>query len=114
MHRLRGFLKIGYHYVIKRDGTVEQGRKETEVGAHVEGHNKGNLGICLAGGLNEKTGAPENNYTQQQFDSLFKLLTELKGRYPSAKVLGHRDWPNVAKACPCFDAGKWWVEQNKS
>lgn len=114
MHRQRGFLRIGYHYVIKRDGTVEAGRKETEVGAHTEGRNTGNIGICLAGGLNEQTGRAENNYTPAQFASLERLLHELKGRYPSAEVLGHRDHPNVAKDCPCFSVRNWWSDVNKT
>ena len=33
-HRERGWLKIGYHKVIKRDGTVEQGREDDAIGAH--------------------------------------------------------------------------------
>jgi len=111
MHRLRGFLKIGYHYVIKRDGTVETGRKETETGAHVAGRNTGNIGICLAGGIHEVTGKAENNFTPQQFASLAKLIAELKVRYPAAEVLGHRDHPNVAKDCPCFDTRSWWSKQ---
>lgn len=106
MHRQRGFLRIGYHYVIRRDGTVETGRPEDMVGAHVEGHNTHNLGVCLVGGTDEKL-KPENNYTDAQFDALRKLLFTLLKKYPNAKVLGHRDWPGVAKACPCFDVKQW-------
>lgn len=105
-HRSRGFLKIGYHYVIRRDGTVEKGRADTEVGAHVQWHNRGNLGICLVGGVNDNQ-EPDNNFTQEQMESLTKLLKELKGKYPQADILGHRDWPGVAKACPCFDVKTW-------
>lgn len=110
-HRQRGFLRVGYHWFIKRDGTLQQGRKETEVGAHVEGRNRGNIGICMAGGLNETTGKAENNYTEAQFATLKKLLAELKVRYPNAQVLGHRDHPNVAKECPCFDVKTWLAQQ---
>lgn len=108
-HRARGFLKIGYHFVIRRDGTVEKGRDITEVGAHVQNFNSQSLGVCLVGGLNEKTSKAENNYTPQQWESLEKLLKELHQQFPQATVQGHRDFPNVAKDCPCFDVKPWWA-----
>ena len=61
-HRERGWLKIGYHYVIKRDGTVETGRELEEVGAHAKGHNAISVGICMVGGLSEDN-EPETNFT---------------------------------------------------
>lgn len=109
-HKDRGFLKIGYHFVIRRDGVVEEGRKVTEAGAHVSGYNTGNIGICLAGGLNQETGDPEDNYTDDQYAALGELLTKLKAQFPKAKLMGHRDFPNVKKACPCFDVRKWATE----
>lgn len=120
MHLQRGFRTIGYHYVIRRNGVVETGRPETEVGAHVEGHNTGNLGICLIGGINA-AGKGENNFTAEQFASLRKLLGELQAKHgvPDEKVQGHRDWfgdyngdgkidsRDWLKECPCFDVKKW-------
>lgn len=108
-HKEKGWLKIGYHFVILRDGTVQTGRLETEVGAHVEGHNVGNLGICLVGGLRESDGASEANYTPAQWAALETLLAQLKAKYPAADVLGHRDFPNVHKDCPCFDVLPWYA-----
>ena len=35
---------------------------------------------------------------------LLKLLKRLKKEHPEAQILGHRDLPDVKKACPCFDA----------
>jgi N-acetyl-anhydromuramyl-L-alanine amidase AmpD len=90
---------------------VETGRATTEVGAHVSGHNAGNLGICLVGGLDE-AGKPEDNFTPEQFGALIDLLEELLQQFPDAQVLGHRDWPNVKKACPCFDV-KHFLEKNR-
>jgi N-acetylmuramoyl-L-alanine amidase len=107
-HRERGFFKIGYHYVINRDGTVELGRSLDETGAHVQGFNQGNIGICLVGGLDEK-GKPENNFTEQQFASLILVIKELLIKYPRAEIKGHRDWPGVKKDCPCYDVKKWWA-----
>lgn len=108
-HRERGFLKIGYHFVIKRDGTVEYGRHISEIGAHTQGHNTGNIGICLVGGCDANM-KPEQNFTEDQYHALAVLLNGLKDNYPNAEVLGHRDWPKVAKACPSFDVRKWIKE----
>lgn len=104
-HRERGWLDIGYHFVIRRDGSVEKGREVTTVGAHVEGHNYESVGICMAGGIDAK-GKPENNFTTAQFESLRALLGKLKADYPSAKIVGHRDL-DPKKACPSFDVASW-------
>ncbi|CAM0104215.1 amidase [Vibrio phage 159E36-2a] len=113
-HRDRGFRKVGYHWYIDRDGDIHQGRNETEIGAHVAGHNLGNVGICLEGGLSDETGDPENNYTVAQWDALTLLLKEVIGRHGVkwGNIKGHRDW-GANKACPCFDVndyldGEWF------
>lgn len=109
MHRLQGWSKIGYHFVIKRDGTVEKGRELNEVGAHVLNYNTKSVGICLAGGVNDKLKA-ENNFTDDQFHALAVLLQEMQAKFPKAVIQGHRDFPNVAKDCPCFDVRQWMSE----
>lgn len=106
-HRAKGWSDIGYHFVIRRSGRVEAGRRLDEVGAHVAGYNADSVGVCLVGGLNDDTWQPENNFTPQQWESLTALLKRLVKKYPNAKVLGHRDFPDVKKACPCFDAIPW-------
>jgi N-acetylmuramoyl-L-alanine amidase len=108
-HRAKGWLGIGYHFVIKRDGIVEAGRPLDKVGAHVERHNVGNIGICMAGGLKESDGSPEDNFTHEQYHALALLLQALTAQHGISQdhILGHRDWPNVAKACPCFDVKSW-------
>lgn len=119
MHKARGWRDVGYHYVIRRDGTVEKGRADTVMGAHVAGHNKGSLGICLVGGVRPDMTA-ETNFTAAQYNALARLLTELTDRYPTARVCGHRDLSpdrngdgkvtpgEWVKACPTFDAEFWW------
>lgn len=107
-HRQKGFFSIGYHYVIRRDGTLELGRDEDAIGAHVQGYNAVSIGICLVGGVNaDDISKAENNFTEAQFIRLRDLLVDLRVRYPDAEVLGHRDFPDVAKACPSFDVRKW-------
>lgn len=111
-HRKQGWACIGYHFVIRRDGTVEEGRELDVIGAHVSGHNENSVGICLAGGVSEKdVNVAENNFTPAQFASLKKLLADLRAKYPKAVIQGHRDFPGVAKACPSFDAKGWAKSQ---
>lgn len=110
-HRQRGWLCIGYHYVIRRDGTLETGRPVDDAGAHVEGHNMHSVGVCLVGGISEK-GKPECNYTEAQWKTLASLLKELTEKYPTAKVVGHSDL-NPNKACPVFDVTGWYGEKTQ-
>lgn len=119
MHLARGFRDVGYHYVIRRDGRVEKGRPDNVMGAHVEGHNDGSLGICLIGGVKPDGRTAEQNFTPDQYTSLERLLRDLKGRYPSARVCGHRDLSpdrnrdgrvtpdEWLKQCPTFDVAAW-------
>ena len=103
-HKNRKFDKIGYHYVIRRDGTVEKGRKLNEVGAHAYGFNAHSIGICYAGGLSEDA-EPEDNRTPEQKQSMIDLIKSLLKVFPSINTIcGHRDLKGVTKACPCFDA----------
>lgn len=102
-HIQRGFDTIGYHYVIDLNGTVEKGRDISVPGAHCKGYNSCSIGICYIGGLDE-AGSPADTRTEAQKQSLLRLLKELRAKYPKAKIVGHRDMPNVHKACPCFNA----------
>lgn len=105
-HRQQGWLDVGYHFVIRRDGTVEKGRDVGVVGSHVKGYNSESLGICMVGGINA-TGKPENNFTPEQFASLDAVLWELKETlYPDAKIVGHHEL-DPGKACPSFDVQAW-------
>lgn len=103
-HSQRGFDGIGYNYIIRLDGTVEEGRDVNKIPSHVKGYNKESIGICYIGGIDKNTLQPKDTRTPAQKEALKKLLIELKKMYPQAEILGHRDFPNVAKACPCFNA----------
>lgn len=114
-HRERGFRDVGYHYVITRAGVVQKGRPDNQPGAHEPKINRRSIAVCMIGG-SPKIGSPEhrkglgeNNYTLEQWDALKKLITELSVKYPDADVIGHRDVPGVAKACPSFDVKGWWA-----
>jgi len=118
-HLRKGWLDIGYHKVIRRDGTVEDGRDLSIPGAHVRGYNHFSWGICMVGGVAADKKTPEDNYTPEQYEALELLLRGLESlaidTYDKRPmVLGHRDFPNVAKACPCFDVDLWWTEARGS
>lgn len=95
-HQSRGWAGIGYHFVIRKDGTVEVGRPLDCVGAHAYGFNDHTVGIHLSG--NFEIGTP----TKEQTESLAKLLADLTEMYSlentSQYVVGHRDL--MATACP--------------
>ena len=100
-HRKRGFkFGVGYHYVIRRDGSIEAGRPEWMVGAHCVNHNKYSIGVCYEGGLDAR-GQPADTRTAAQKATLRRLLTDLHRRYPRAVIVGHHDL-NPQKECPCI------------
>ena len=103
-HLDRGWKDIGYHYVIRRNGDIENGIAVALAGSHTKGHNANSIGICLVGGINDK-GEPESNFTKAQWATLERLVRILKVDFPHATVHGHREF--AAKACPSFDVQEW-------
>ena len=106
-HKARGFYDIGYHFYIRKDGTMTQHRKLLEVGAHARPYNRCSIGIFYEGGLDEH-GKPYNTMTAEQETRLVDLFRNLKILFPKAKIVGHRDLPGTTpKESPCLDAGSW-------
>lgn len=103
-HLDRGWSDIGYHYVIRRNGNIEEGRPESYVGAHTIGKNDRSLAICLVGGDTER-GYP--NFTRKQFETLIYLINSLLLKYPKATVHGHNEF-TTEKTCPVFDVKEYW------
>lgn len=108
-HRQRGWLGIGYHYVIRRNGTTEKGREDDRPGAHTRGHNKHSIGVCLVGGVADDKVTAEANFTEAQMVALWGLLHALQAHHPNAAVWGHRNFTK-SKECPSFDVVEWWAE----
>lgn len=106
----------GYHLLVRRDGSVELGRPEAQVGAHVAGHNTGTLGYAYEGGLDAQ-GRAKDTRTPAQKATMLRLTKDAIARHRLRLVTGHRDLspdlngdgiisPNEwTKQCPCFDAG---------
>ena len=114
-HRARGFSRAGYHYYVRKDGSIHFLRREDEMGAHCKAYNRVSLGICYEGGLSIDNKAKDTRNTAQK-DAMFYLIKMLASKYPKATVLGHSDLSRVLnndgrisenewqKYCPSFDA----------
>jgi N-acetyl-anhydromuramyl-L-alanine amidase AmpD len=101
-HLARKFRTIGYHYYIRKDGTVTQHRRLLEVGAHCKPYNRCSIGIAYEGGL-DADGRPADTRTPEQCQSLHALLRKLHILFPQAEVCGHREMQGTSpKSCPCF------------
>lgn len=95
-HLALGWSGIGYHYVIRKDGTVEIGRPEWSVGAHAYGHNCNTIGIMLCGNFEYATP------TIEQIEAVSALVAWLAEKYEVSisdeTVIGHRDL--IPTVCP--------------
>jgi N-acetyl-anhydromuramyl-L-alanine amidase AmpD len=101
---------IGYHFVVATNGAVFNGRAIEEIGAHVQGHNRDSIGICMVG---------TDQYSVAQWGALAGLVSGLQKRFAGIRVLGHRDLsPDTngdgtveprewLKTCPGFTVREW-------
>lgn len=94
-HLNRGFTDVGYHFYIRKDGTIERGRPLAKVPAAQKGHNVGSIAICL-GGLKD--------FTEAQFKALRQLVDGIDAVYPGLRYRGHCEVSN--KTCPVYDYRK--------
>ena len=97
----RGWRDVGYHFLVRLDGTVEEGRPIEMTGAHTRSHNWDSIGIAYAGGMSKDMTEPKDTRSDAQKDALVDLICQLHDCY-GGTVYGHRDFSE--KACPCFDA----------
>lgn len=99
-HLSQGYSGIGYHFYIRKDGSVYEGRPLNKVGAHCKGSNNYSVGVCFEGNFEIE------HMTDAQIKAGSELLKYLFNLYPQAKVVGHRDM--MATACPGknFDINK--------
>ena len=97
----RGWSDVGYHWLVTLDGSIEKGRNETKSGAHAKGYNSTSIGVAYVGGVDANM-KPKDTRTDAQKMALHCLIEDIRGRYPKAEVIGHRDVSS--KDCPSFDA----------
>jgi len=96
----RGWSDVGYHYFIRKDGTIQKGRSWDTVGAHCKGHNRRSLGVCLSG---------RHKFTPRQFKALEHVLERIWAKFPAIPVYGHYEFSN--KSCPNFDVEDFLLNQ---
>ena len=102
---------IGYHFVIRRDGTVESGRSVERPGAHAKGFNTNSIAIAWVGGMAAEAEKAEDNRTPEQNEAMVHLIKDLQQEFPGAALIGHRDLKGVKKECPCFDVREWFAKE---
>ena len=102
-HLARGWSDVGYHFFIKKDGTLQEGRPLRRVPAAQGGHNSGTIAICLHG-------LDKDKFTCEQFKTLNKLCDDIKKVIP---VTFHGHTEVSAKTCPVFDYKKVLNLNNK-
>lgn len=103
------FRQPSYHHVLEEGGRVKRSLRDNQRGAHVGGHNTGNIGICYIGGI-DAAGKPKDTRTAAQRQAMLRLVREYRRDYPGIRVMGHRDW-GVPKACPSFDVAAWLLSE---
>ena len=105
-----GWRSPGYHFLIEANGTIHNLQPIDKASNGVKGHNADSIHISYIGGIDDKGNAIDNR-TAEQRKSMLKIVKEMQKLFPKAKIKGHRDFPNVKKACPCFDV-KIWLKGN--
>ena len=87
-----GWTGIGYHFYVRKDGSVYRGRPIEVWGAHCVGYNDKSVAICFEGNFENEA------MTAQQLKAGKEIVSYLKGLYPSAELKRHRDLESTA--CP--------------
>ena len=84
-HKSNGWSGIGYHFFVRKNGEVYEGRPLWALGAHVQGKNDASVGICAEGDYHNK----DKVMPEAQKKAIKELIAYLKGMYPNAEVVGH-------------------------
>ena len=91
-HKKIGWTCIGYHFFVKKDGTIYRGRQENSVGAHARGANSNSIGICFEGRYETE------QMPNAQIEAGKELVAYLKNKYGISKVQKHSDV--CSTSCP--------------
>jgi len=94
-HVSNGWAGIGYHYLVRKDGTIYRGRPEDTVGAHAYGANSHSIGVCFEGNYQVEPTMPAAQLAAGQ-----ALVADIKRRWGITKVIGHKDVAGSTTDCP--------------
>ncbi len=92
-HVNQGWVGIGYHFYVRRDGGIYRGRPIDVIGAHAVGYNDVSVSVCFEGNFEK-----DKEMSSAQIKSGQEIVSYLKGLYPNASVVGHKDLGQTA--CP--------------
>lgn len=85
-HKSNGWIGIGYHFFVRKDGSIYRGRPLDKLGAHVQGMNNRSVGICAEGAYSRET----MPFAQKK--AIAELIDYLKTNYyPNARIVGHKE-----------------------
>ena len=100
LHKDKGWIDIGYHFFINKNGKISDGMHITKTGAHCQGQNISSIGVCLGG---------RNEFTEAQFRSALFLIKGLMQTYGIKRenVFPHNHF-SPCKTCPNFSLDKIW------
>ena len=91
-HLGNGWIGCGYHYFVRKDGSIWRGRDEDAVGAHSSGYNDVSIGICAEGDFEQET------MPDVQKQAIIELVRWIASRYPNIAIKKHKDLN--ATLCP--------------
>lgn len=94
-HVGNGWAGIGYHYLVRKDGTIYRGRPEDTVGAHAYGANSHSIGVCFEGNYEVEAEMPAAQLAAGQ-----ALVADIKRRWGITNAIGHRDVAGATTDCP--------------
>ena len=84
-HLGQGYAGIGYHFYVRKDGSVYRGRPVNTIGAHCLNYNRVSVGVCFEGNFEQEMP------TKEQIKSGIDIVNYLLNLYPKAKVVRHKD-----------------------
>lgn len=110
----RGWKQVGYTDMFHLDGSIERlvdnnedGNVEPwEITNGVKGYNSVSRHIVYVGGCDARMN-PKDTRTDEQLKAMTDYVKDFHRRFPDVRIVGHRDFPDVAKACPSFDVAEW-------
>lgn len=91
-HLNNGYSGIGYHFYIRKDGSVFRGRPINTIGAHCLNYNYNSVGVCFEGNFENE------EMSVLQLNAGVEIVNYLKSLYPNAAIVGHKELINTA--CP--------------
>lgn len=89
-----GWSDIGYHHVIRRNGTIEPGRSLEKIPAAQKGHNNGSIAVVLNG---------NKWFTVEQIAALISYCQAIDDAYGRGIIEFHGHCEVANKLCPVIN-----------